>query len=118
MEQPDAKDFREFCKPYTVLPDFWKFWAVELKIDMRFASWRLDFNADGNLAQNFVAHGAPALMNHDNARHLLVPTPSNTTGISRNPNKKLKPILHPPPTQEGKVLVDSNDDGERRHDEE
>ncbi len=72
MTPPDAKDFADFCKPFTVLPDYWKFWAIQLKIDKRFTAWRLDFNAEGKLAQNFTPHGAPALMTHDGKRHFAV----------------------------------------------
>ncbi len=25
---PDTKDFTDFCKLFTVLPDYWKFWAI------------------------------------------------------------------------------------------
>ena len=72
MTPPDAKDFSDFCKPFTVLPDYWKFWAIQLKIDKRFTAWRLDFNADGKLAQNFTPHGAPALMTHNGKRRFAV----------------------------------------------
>ena len=44
-----------------MLPDFYKFHAMRLGIENRGEFWKLDFNSEGWLAQNFTPHGAPAL---------------------------------------------------------
>ena len=53
------KEFYSHCPVYTVLPDFWKYWALKLKIELG-DRWRLDFSTEGTLARNFVPHGAAA----------------------------------------------------------
>ena len=53
------EEFHDHCPSYTVLPDFWKYWALRLKIDLG-DRWRLDFTADGTLAMNHTPHGAAA----------------------------------------------------------
>ena len=53
------EDFKEHCPPFIVLPDYWKHWALVLKV-ARAESFKLDFNAEGNLAMNFAPHGTAA----------------------------------------------------------
>ena len=58
------EDFHNHCKPFTVLPDFWKGWALRLGAT-KSNHWRLDFNAEGTLAQNFTPHGAACTLTDD-----------------------------------------------------
>ena len=40
------EDFRKHSPPFTVLPDFWKHWALTLNVE-RAEFYKLDFNAEG-----------------------------------------------------------------------
>lgn len=51
----------QYCGAFTILPDFWKYWALKLDVASRDTSWKLDFNAKGYLAQNLQPHGAAAV---------------------------------------------------------
>ena len=55
------EEFFKHCQFYTVLPDFYKFWAMNLNLVNRGESWKLDFNSEGWIAQNFTPHGTPAI---------------------------------------------------------
>ena len=58
---------------FTVLPDFWKFHAMKLRVENRFEFWKLDFNSEEWLAQNFMPHGAPAVQkDNDGVRRFVV----------------------------------------------
>ena len=55
------EDFLDYCGSFKVLPDFYKFWGMQLAMNQRSEFWKLDFNSEGWLARNFTPHGAPAL---------------------------------------------------------
>ena len=61
----DREEFGKHCPPFTVLFDFWKFWAMQLAVENRHDFWKLDLNSEGWLARNFIPHGAPALFKDD-----------------------------------------------------
>ena len=49
------EDFHNHCKPFTVLPDFWKGYALRLSLT-KSDFWKFDFNSEGALALNFTPH--------------------------------------------------------------
>ena len=57
---------RSLCKDLCVLPDFWKFNVLKLGVAKRHDSWKLDFAKSGNLATNFLPHGAAAVVRDTN----------------------------------------------------
>ena len=59
----------------VVLPDFWKHWALELDIGRsnRGNLYKLDFNKEDALAENFTPHGAAAtILGNDNKRRFVI----------------------------------------------
>ena len=53
--------FQAFCHLYTVLPDFWKYWAIYLRIRQRCNHSKLEIVKPGTLPQNSEASGAPMI---------------------------------------------------------
>lgn len=67
------EQFLDHCGTFTVLPDFWKFHAMNLGIENRSEFWKLDLNSEGWLAGNFMPHGAPVVRkDKDDKRHFVI----------------------------------------------
>ena len=95
------EQFKAYCPAYTVLPDFWKHWALELGVD-RAEAYKLDFNARGNLAKDFTPHGAAATgRDSDGTRKFVI---WNGFQLHGDVGERLK-LRRKLPTAEWKKLV-------------